>query len=334
MLTPTGGQPVLYENYTGELIDWDDFFKKREEHIELMKDGSELPACKGCLWIKNANWDERKKELRYILLNIWVKCNLYCVYCSNHTDTNVINNTKEYDIIPVLKDMVEKGVITPNTKIDIAGGESTLDPKFNELLAFLLDSGIKNININTNATIFSESIYRGIEKGYVSIISSIDAGSAQKFEFIKKKNLWNKVWNNLEKYSSAKKIENSNFVKAKYIIIPNINSTKHEILKFILKSKKANVSGIILNIDLNWLRQNNNDTKTMSEIIELAKYFIKISNLVGIDWQIWAHIEDLIKRYNMLNEGKEIDISFIFDKTKKELTFTEKLQKLFLKFQI
>ena len=186
MLTPNGGQPVLYENYCGELIDWDDFFKKRDEHIELMKNGSSLPACKDCFWIKNADWDERKKEFKYILLNIWVKCNLFCIYCSTHSDTHVINNTKEYNIIPVIKDMIEKGVLTENTKIDIAGGESTLDSNFNELLSLLIDSGVKNININTNATIFSKSIEDGIKKGVVSIISSVDCGTSKKFFEIKK----------------------------------------------------------------------------------------------------------------------------------------------------
>lgn len=331
MLTPNGGQPVLYQNYTGEPIDWEEFFKKRDEHIELMKEGKSLPACDGCLWIKNANWDERKKELRYVLLNIWVKCNLYCIYCSNHTDTDVINNTKEYNIIPVLKDMIEKRIITENTKIDIAGGESTLDSRFNELLTLLIDNGIKNININTNATIFSESIQKGINKGCVSIISSVDSGTGKKFKFIKKKNLWNKVWKNITSYSSVIRSENHNKVRTKYIILPKVNDGKSELLKFILKSKKAKVSGIILNIDLNWLRHNNDDSKTMLRIIELTRYFIKISNLSGMEWQVWAHIEDLIKRYNMLNKGSEIDIDFIFKKDIEKLTKSDFVLKFFLK---
>ncbi len=328
MLTPHGGQPVLYENYNGELIDWDEFFKKRDEHIELMKKGSSLPACSDCLWIKEATWNKREREFRYILLNVWVKCNLFCIYCSNHKDKNVINKTKEYNLVPVIKDMLEKKLITKNTKIDIAGGEATLDRNFNELLSLLINNGVKDININTNATIFSESIKKGIEKGVVSVISSIDSGTPKKFEFIKKRNLWNTVWQNIKEYSSNinSKIYN-NSVRTKFIIIPNVNDKKSEILRFILKSKKANVSGVILNIDLHWLRQNFYDKKTMLEIIELTKYFIKISNLFDIDWQIWAHIEDLIKRYNIIESCSPIDINFIFDKNKQKKSIYDYLFK-------
>ena len=325
MLTPNGGQPVLYENYQGELIDWDTFFVRRDEHIELMKKGSYLPACKDCLWIKDAKWDVRKKEFRYVLLNIWVKCNLYCIYCSNHKDKNVLNNTKEYNLIPVIRDMIEKKVLTENTKVDIAGGEATLDSHFNELLFLLIDSGVKNININTNATIFSKSIVEGIKQGVVSIISSVDSGTPKKFEYIKKKNLWNNVWQNISEYSNNINYKiNNNSVRTKFIIIPNINSSKSEIFKFILKSKKANVSGVILNIDLHWLRQNYDDKKTMLDVINLTKYFIKIANIFDIDWQIWAHIEDLIKRYNMIEKSSQIDINFIFEKKKAKKTILDK----------
>lgn len=332
MLTPNGGQPVLYENYNGELIDWDVFFRKREEHIELMKNGSSLPACSECLWIKNSLWPERRREFRYILLNVWVKCNLYCIYCSNHKDINVLNNTKEYNLIPVIKDMIEKHLITPQTKIDIAGGEATLDKHFNELLLLLIDNGVKNINVNTNSTVFSQSIKDGIEKGVVSVISSIDAGSSRKFEYIKKKNLWSNVWKNISSYTQSLDPETKiNSVRTKFIIIPHINSSKTEILKFIIKSKKANVSGVILNIDLHWLRKNFDDKKTMLEIINLAKYFIKIANLLDIDWQIWAHIEDLIKRYNIIEKSSLIDINFIFDKKKEKQTIFDKIFLIIIK---
>lgn len=331
MLTPSGGQPVLYENYNGEIIDWNEFFKKRDEHIELMKNGSALPACKDCLWIKEAKWDQRKNEFRYILLNVWVKCNLFCIYCSNHKDENVLKNTREYNLIPVIKDMIEKKVLTQNTKIDIAGGEATLDKNFDELLSLLINNGVKNININTNATIFSKSISDGVKKGVVSIISSVDAGTPKKFEYIKKKNLWNQVWQNIDVYSKNINYNNNNTVRTKFIIIPSVNSSKIEILKFILKSKKAKVSGIILNIDLHWLRQNYYDKDTMYEIIKLTRYFIKIANLLDIDWQIWAHIEDLIKRYNIIQESSKIDVNFIFNKDKIKKTIFDLFLQIILK---
>ncbi|MBQ4122917.1 radical SAM protein [bacterium] len=314
MLTPNGGQPTLYENYTGEIINWDEFFEKRDADIELIKNNSCPTACNGCLWIKEFDWEERKKEFRYILINIWVKCNLKCIYCSNHKDTYVIENTKPYNIVPVLKDMIEKGFITENTKIDIAGGESTLDPHFNELIELLIESKIKNININTNAVNYSDAITNGIKKGFVSIITSVDAGNAKSFEYIKKANQFKNVWQHLKLYAKAKENSNSNTVRAKYIVIPTINDTKREIKSFLLKAKKMGVQGVIYSTDLHWVLHNPNDKKTMIKTINLAKYFIKISTLLNLNWQIWAHVEDLIKRYNLIEEKNKIDIDFIFNK--------------------
>ena len=64
MLTANGGQPTLYENYNGELIDWDDFFKIRDEHVELMKKGSCITACKDCTWIRESKWEKRGKRFK------------------------------------------------------------------------------------------------------------------------------------------------------------------------------------------------------------------------------------------------------------------------------
>ena len=332
MLTPNGGQPTLYENYTGEIINWEEFFKRRDKDIELLKSGSSPASCENCLWIREEDWAERKKEFRYILINIWVKCNLKCIYCSNHKDEYVLNNTKMYNIIPVLEDMIKKGYITENTKIDIAGGESTLDPNFNNLIDLLINKNIKNININTNATIYSKSIEKGIKQGIISLITSVDAGNRKSFKHIKKADLYSKVWTNIEKYAKSYEKNNKNSVRAKYIVIPNTNDSRNEIKNFILKTKKANVQGVIYSTDLHWILHNQNDKKTMLKTINLAKYFIKICTLLDLDWQIWAHVEDLIKRYNIIEEKNKIDIDFIYNKElyKKEnhpiLSFLLKIQ--------
>ena len=151
MLTPDGGQPTLYENYHGELIDWDEFFRIRDEHIELMKNGSCVEACKGCTWIREWDWKKRKKRFNYILLNPWIKCNLRCIYCMNHNDVYLNENTKEYNLLPVLTDMIEKGVIDKDTRLDFAGGESTLDKNFDAILNLFIDAGV-------NIDIFNSSI--------------------------------------------------------------------------------------------------------------------------------------------------------------------------------
>lgn len=334
MITPSGGQPVLYKDYRGELIDWSEFFKNREKHIELMKNGSAIEACQNCFWIREKDWPERKNSFRYILLNVWTKCNLFCSYCDTHSNLNVINNTAEYDICAVIKDMIDKKVVTPDTKIDIAGGEATLDKNFNKFLSMLLAEGIKNININTNATIYTPSISAGIRKGVVSIITSVDSGSKKKFIQIKKKDLWNKTWDNLKRYSSdVDKKNNTNTVKSKFIILPDINDKKSEIRNFLLQSKKAGVTGVIINIDQNWVVNNSENADEVIKIFELVKYFIKISSFLGLNWHVWAHLEDLFLRHNRVHNNLAVNIDLIFNKDVNFSIQNEFLEKIILRFR-
>lgn len=334
MTTHCGGQPVLYANYNGELIDWDEFLSNREEHIQLMKNGGCLDACKNCTWIVEREWPKRKKALNYILINVWVKCNLFCVYCKNHDNgkpSEVELNTQEYDILPVLVDMHSKGMIDENTRFDIAGGEACLDKNFNNLLDFLITIGVKNININSNCTIFSQSIVNGVEKGIISVTTSIDSGTPKMFNYIKKANLWEKVWKNIEKYSLSIKKENKNFINTKYIILPDINDKKSQIFNFVLKSKLAGVSKVLLNIDMHWLSANEFDEKKLLKVITLSKYFIKVCNQLKMDYKIWSHIEDLIKRYNNNFPKNTVDIDFIYNSPTYNENFFDKIYLKFLK---
>ena len=332
MTTHCGGQPVLYRSYHGEKIDWEEFLKNREQHIELMKNGGCLKECENCTWIAEKDWKERKRAFNYILLNIWVKCNLFCIYCKNHDNgkpSEVELNTQEYNIIPVLQDMFERGMIDENTKFDIAGGEASLDKNFNALLDLLLEKGIKNININSNCTIYSPSIEKGIEKGIISVTTSIDCGTRNLFKFIKKADLWNTVWNVINKYTKGLSKKNNNYVKTKFIVIPGVNDSKKQIFKYVLMSKLHKVSGVILNIDMHWLSENENDEKKLLNIINLAKYFIQISKKIKINYKVWYHIEDLIKRYNNNFPDKKIDIDFIYKEPEIE---PEKYDNLFLNY--
>ncbi len=335
MLFPSGGQPILYSNYRGELIDWNEFFKNREKHIELMKNGSAIEECKNCFWIRKKDWPERTNSFRYILINVWVNCNLYCTYCAIHSKVIDLSETIEYDIAAVIKDMIDKKVVTPDTKIDIAGGEATLDKNFNKFLSMLLAEGIKNININTNATIYTPSISAGIKKGVVSVITSVDSGSKEKFIEIKKADLWDRTWENIKKYSmQVDKEHNSNTVKSKFIIIPGVNDSKSQIRNFLILSKKSNVSGVIINIDFNWIRdnpENADNHEKVIQIFELIKYFIKISSLLNLDWSVWAHLEDLFLRHNRCHQDMLLDIDIINNRDVNFKIKNEFFEKILLK---
>ena len=182
--------PEIIEPYNGEILDLEKFFAEREEMKENAKKGILPDTCNGCHFMHLSDWDNynKDKKIGYILISNFQRCNSRCIYCISRKDYNpkTDKETETYNIVPVIKDMIEKGYVTPNTRFDFAGGESTLYENFEELLNLLISSGIKNIIIHSNAIIYSKAIENGIRKGVVSLCVSTDSATKKMHEKVKK----------------------------------------------------------------------------------------------------------------------------------------------------
>ena len=88
----------------------------------------------------------------------------------------------------------------------------------------------------------------------VSIDISVDSGSAELFRWIKGKDLYYEVWDNIEKYVKAQ--YSPELVRVKYIIIPEINDDKEEIIKFLDEAVFRKVKNVAFDIEMNWFDEN------------------------------------------------------------------------------
>ena len=145
--------------------------------------------------------------------------------------------------------MIDKGYVTPDTRFDFAGGESTIYEHFEELLNLLLKSNIKNIIIHSNAIKYSNAIENGIRKGVVSLCVSTDSATSRMHKKIKGVKTYYQVWGNIKKYRKAQPKNSLNKVSIKYIVVKNVNDNKTEIEKWIKKAKANKIETIRFNAD-------------------------------------------------------------------------------------
>ena len=146
-----GGRPVIYENYHGEKINWKEFFDIKRELRKKYRENSCPEICKDCVNTSFKNWDD-EDYIDYLLLTPWVPCNSNCIYCQAPRDKEVLQNTKVYKVLPLIKDMIKNNILKKNGTIDFAGGEPTIYREFESLLSEFIKHDFTKIIIHTNAS--------------------------------------------------------------------------------------------------------------------------------------------------------------------------------------
>lgn len=270
-----GGFKPLIENYHGEKINWESFFEIKNRYRKQMQEGNIIPECKDCVYLTEKEWDN-EDYISYINFNNGLFCNCNCIYCNLKES---MFTHKEYPLLPIIKDMIDKKVLRTGGHITFAGGEPTSTQEFEELLNTFLDFGIDPIRILTNGIKYSEAIEKGLKLGVITTVVSVDSGTEETFKKIKRVNAYDLVWNNLKRYSTAK-IRNF-AVKTKYIIIPGINDNHAEIDAFIKKTLEATITDIAIDIEQFWFCDNQNNIP--QHLYDILNYIIKKADEMNLN---------------------------------------------------
>lgn len=275
---------ILVNNFQGGSVNWEEIFDEREKAISLLKQGLCPDYCKGCIDIKQDNWPERDHWFDYILFSTWEACNCACLYCNCNIKPGkyLIKDIKKYEkehqdhtfnILPTVYDLIAKGYIRKHTTIDFAGGEPTVYPYFDSLVEMLLEAGVKKMIIHTNAIKFSKIVQKAVKNGVMDIVVSTDSGTKECYEKIKRVAAYKQVWKNIEKYAKVKPPYCANEISLKYVIMPGINDSKEEVIKWVEKGVKAGVEMFILNGDDNFFSKSERNPDVLRRIVEIADYF-------------------------------------------------------------
>lgn len=278
--SPYDNKLQFVDNYDGSLLDWDDYTQKRTKYLEMFKNGDIPKPCENCSHVEEKEWSE---EIGFSFLSISTrtKCSCNCFYCvQSKGDENKKRelNTKEcWDVLPVLNELKNRNLILPNCLFIIGGGEPTEFPPGE--LESLLYMGLmteSNIVVLTNAIIYSESIAKTISVAKSELKVSVDAGTKETFEKIKRVKAFDKVWGNLAKYVKATKDNPLGRVQIKYIVVPGVNDNIEEAKAFIKKCFDIGCKHIEIAIEYGWYGENK-DKPISSTLKKTIRYFDSLS---------------------------------------------------------
>lgn len=97
---------------------------------------------------------DNKSQIKYLHIDVTVKCNLKCSYCYYSDYNNKSSISKEIEI-EKLRELILESKLLGCTRIIFSGGEVYSSDKFPELLDFCADNELE-ITLITNATLVSE----------------------------------------------------------------------------------------------------------------------------------------------------------------------------------
>ena len=297
---------IIREKYNGELLDLEAFFDEREKIKENARNGEIIETCQGCHYLEMKDWDkvENNRKIGYILVSNYQKCNSRCIYCISRVDYNPREKyvCETYNIVPVIEDMFKKGYVTQDTVFDFAGGECTLYEKFEELLSKLIDFGVKEILIHTNAIIYSKAIETGIKKGVVSICISPDSARRSTHKKVKGVDTYNTVWDNIKKYSKANALRQGDAVCLKYIIVEGVNDNKEEIELWLKRVKAFKIPSVRFNADnnifINYQNRSEYNHHYLANIVVLTEFCAERAKHYNLIFKPDYNVE---AAYKMLN---------------------------------
>lgn len=301
-----GGNLFVKIPYNGEKMDWDELFELKRAYIEENKQGYINPKCEGCFNISENEWHEDEHYFNYIHFNHWTHCNCNCVYCFTEEDKERFNRSRYYNVLPVIKDMFEKKLFRKGGEITFAGGEPTILDEFEDLINLLIDNGVERIVIHTSGIKYSPALARGINKGVIDVVVSLDSGSEKTFKTIKGVNAYNKVVKNLKLYVEAENPENQPLVATKYILMPNINDNIEEAEKWITVTAESGARSIVLDIEHEWFRRQRELSALPKHARDVLSYICKRADELNLKVILYNSA-----RYFMENEQDFPNYDFI-----------------------
>ena len=278
-----GGNTIIYDNWHGEPVDWEKIFEAKKKIKDIFKSGGMYPNCEGCVSLKEDDWRDDHSKVTSLNLDYWTKCYSKCIYCYTMHDKEKNNSYKNYNLLPILKDMIEKDILRPYGHVSFGGGEATLLEEFEEILEIFIDMGFPLIRIHTDAIKYSKAIEKGLEKGCIDLIISVDAGTGETHKKVKQINSYDTVWKNLREY--AKHQQKPDGVKTKYIVIPDINDNIEEIKLWLEKSKENGINFVFQDIEGCWFIDNRD--KPNQHILELFEKTKLYAEQLGLTYSLY-----------------------------------------------
>ncbi|MCL2080214.1 MAG: radical SAM protein [Oscillospiraceae bacterium] len=217
------------------------FNQLRNSLVEACQNETLPAVCASCKCIKE-DWYPAKPKTWW--LNYFGKgiCNFKCSYCCSSTHSN-----REIKDAPELRKTIDAlhsaHMLSDFFSVVIStSGEPTLHPGRED---FFKGFDGYSVVVNSNGSLFDEDLFALMDKEQVFLIVSVDSGTKETFEKAKGVDCFDKVKNNLIRYSAAK----VGIVIPKYIVVPDVNDDDENVEGFVKFCNEIGVSSVIIAYD-------------------------------------------------------------------------------------
>lgn len=218
----------------------------RKLQVEKLINEENFIECKGCPYIER--YEKTKNEkVDYISLENFTYCNMRCNYCS---PTYYGGKEPSYDTEQIIDQLLNGDYLADGVHIVWGGGEPTLKPKFKEITNNLLNSKkVSKVRVLSNSLRFSEGLNEIAANEKIRIVTSIDAGTQEKFKEVRGKGEILKVLENLNRYK--KNINQQENLTLKYIMTED-NYFSDELEEFVKLIKENGFEDNLIQISCNF----------------------------------------------------------------------------------
>lgn len=290
--------PIFYADYDGKKVDWDYVYKSRLNIFKNLNNPFSkeiIPfQCTGCCdaerFIEYKKPDKFENKIDRIYFHNNMSCNAKCTYCTY----SYIERGYRYKVLPLIKDIIEKKILSPNALVYMSGGEITISDEFEELLSTLLSYLNSQIEILTSGIRYCKSIEEAFIQNKCRLVISIDSGCKETYLKIKQVDCFDRLVENIKNYIKASN-NAKEMITLKYIIVDDVNDNEEEISKFLNLVSELGIKNVRLDFDYEKYKFTN-DCKVPQKYFALYDKFNEISKQKNLNILKCEQIEAILKK--------------------------------------
>ncbi|WP_199052021.1 glycosyltransferase [Aquitalea sp. ASV15] len=173
---------------------------KQRLHRDINRNSA--PDCEGCPFLSFADWGEPLAGgVKYLSMEYHSVCNMRCTYCS---PTYYSGQKARYDVGHITTALADSGALAQCEYVVWGGGEPTLDKQF-EPLAQQLAAAVPATRqrVISNATKYLPALAQMLADDRAFIVTSLDAGTENTFQAVRKFSGMDRVLAHLQRYVAA-----------------------------------------------------------------------------------------------------------------------------------
>ena len=221
--------------------------KNARENLFKKIQNNDAESCEGCPFLYETDTKPKfSNEIKHLSIEHHSVCNLRCTYCS---EIYYGGKRSKYNVVEFIEYLNSSGSFKNCKQVVWGGGEPTLDKSFDLIIKEIEKNANPNLyhRVFTNSTRYHKTIEELLKKGLIKIVTSVDAGTKEKFKEVRGRDKFEELFVNLKKYSSA----DPNRVTIKYILTEE-NLSESELISFVNKCVEFNLTECNFQISMNY----------------------------------------------------------------------------------